>query len=517
PSYTLVLNHLRVGPRYASLVALSSTCSYLRKVLGPLLFANLSLVRENQIDVVLATPAVMQQYSDKKRYHREFIKEVLHTNITECANAELAKTSFRAGINGDPSFQCNYQTSLGINNYITYVECDNSTVQGPDLALFPRLEALKVLDTSMAEPTDVSTAPLYRQLAALRFLSINASTLVHARGLESVLPQLTRLDLGLDFDDMDPVAGLGGLRDAFKSSRLRELNLFIDRSPSVAYVEFLAFIQHIAYQCKELCSLYIRVIRKQKPMAAPRQTAKGRWSVHQGRPLGSVYVEFLSKLGHLRNVGFDLAILRMFEFSAEPSTESTKPAAELSLTIVNVALTGTRLERGPLSGLVRFIRALKVTEIRLQYGEVVDNSHLQALTMLTGLVSVVCSSETYPYYDGLQRVSLERCWSVSDDSFRRRYYYVDLDLLPQSDHQLRAKLAAATVWGRTQFNSPRYKVRESFQVVHTEHHDHRSSPHLKASDDGTNRYGSSRAFWSVETSLAELEQYGVVQRHSQLW
>ena len=104
PPYTYITNNERCNGCYRDLLSLSSTSRTMRIKVGGVLFRNISLVRQNQIDSVLSTPRSRQLYSDEKAYHREFIKEVISGNIENCSKSELARSSFKHHIIGDQNY-----------------------------------------------------------------------------------------------------------------------------------------------------------------------------------------------------------------------------------------------------------------------------------------------------------------------------------------------------------------------------------------------------------------------------
>ena len=84
PKYTYILNHIRIGSLYHDILALSSTCTYFRKRLAPILFQSSSLVRTNQVDAVLESPKSQQLFSDTKTIQQHFMKELIVNNIEQC-------------------------------------------------------------------------------------------------------------------------------------------------------------------------------------------------------------------------------------------------------------------------------------------------------------------------------------------------------------------------------------------------------------------------------------------------
>ncbi|KAK6455690.1 uncharacterized protein RJT20DRAFT_128996 [Scheffersomyces xylosifermentans] len=561
PENTYILNHIRCGHKvYSSFLALSSTCTVLRGLLGPLLFRNLSLVRENQIDTLMANPKVQQMYSDKKVYHRAFIKELMATNFDNCSKEELAKSSFKISVIGDSQYKSFYQKTLSINNFVTYLECDNLSLLNYDLDLFPHLKSLKIFDSGLVQPSNPldgdSRVSIYGNLRHLESFSIHSNTLVLVPELQTIFYQLKRLDIVIEFNELAAVDGMYRLKQYFSkpNGNLRELNLFIDNRNALEFEEMSDLMREVGNNCFALSSLNIRKIRRKS-----HSDGGSTWIINEDEFGGNNLTKVLSKMRNLQNFGIDLSILDSIMFSSNVTNlnpsyqefDAERIHDVRCLTIIEPSLNTPKLS-DKLRNVISFLaRSLNVTELRCQYGEVVEQAHIQALNLVTNLVEFL-SNPFYnvTYYHGLNKVSIEKCWSVTDDSINRDYYdnaimdTVRVVSRPLNLFYSKLKLASATVWGRTTFNSPRYRVRETFEVRYTkitlgeylqslehppaeigsryyyteEMQKLMTRPTYKNGQDGDNEYTNSRAFWSVEASLSELEQYSLKQKKaSGIW
>ena len=192
-----------VYPResYKDLLRLSSTCIHLRKLIAPLVFRSVSLIRENEIDSILQSSAYFRYFLDKKKYHRQFMKEVLNRGFEECLRSDLARQSFRV-----QTEKSQYQKHLSINNFISVVECDNSLIGIiEDGIIFPNLKTLKLLDTALSKlDYTVEKVEIWKNIQ-LDYLSINCASFPNYYPLHFCIPNLKRLDILCQISQMDPI------------------------------------------------------------------------------------------------------------------------------------------------------------------------------------------------------------------------------------------------------------------------------------------------------------------------
>ena len=591
PDYTLTLNHIRCGHKiYSDLLALSSTCSYLRIYLGPSLFKNVSLIRENQVDAIMAAPKSSELFSDKRSIHRQFVKEMVEVNFGCCSLGELARSGFRKGVFGDINYRSRFQTEIALTNFVTYLECDNWTLQNRVLAYFPNLKAIKVLDTAFpgecceervhhplspainalaVDPVQVLTeatkelereqntelAKSFRDLKYLHFLSVHANTLTFVKGLSTVVSRVKRLDLVVELAQITRQNGIGRLRHCFLGNdyELEELNLFIDCPYALIYENILCLLSEISSSCPKLAGLAIRKTRRNV------NNDEVEMYVSNEGYSGIKFVRVLSNMHNLQNLTVDLQMLGALAFPenvimlnpAYREFNSKRSHAVRCLTIIDASMTTPKLPHKLRNITAFLVQSLNINELAFLYGEVIEQAHVLALDVVTNLVEFLTTPySTVKYYQGVERVSTEKCWSVSDDTMRREYYDMSImDLLkittrPGNLYYLKLKVTSASLSGRIAFNSPRYRVRESYNVSYPmvtlrnylqslpfppadpdlrffsspEMEDLIVQPQYKSTTDECRGYGSSRAFWSLETSLSELEQYCLTpKKASQLW
>lgn len=278
PDYVFVSNLVRIGEYYKDALLLSSTCSYLRVLLGPFLFESTSLVRKNQLDAVLCNPKPLEVYSDSKRYHREYFKEILGTNFSECSKADLARDSFKIAVNGDESFQSKFQKLVSMNNFVEYLECNNASLKNHDLSYFPKLRNLKILDSGLCDTNEEIF--LLSNIPNLKYLAVTATALKHS-SVNSCVPRLKRLDLLCDFNELNPGCDIKEITASFNqvSCDLQELNVFVNLTYALTYSEVLELVQTVVKQCKELKSITFRLTRRRG--VSLEQGQLGKFSIQE--------------------------------------------------------------------------------------------------------------------------------------------------------------------------------------------------------------------------------------------
>ncbi|RLV89831.1 hypothetical protein JA1_004974 [Spathaspora sp. JA1] len=521
PDWVFILNHVRCTGYYSTLINLSSTNSFFRQKLGPVLFKNLSLIRINSMDSVLSNPKTQEFYSDKKKYQREFIKELLHTNFQSCSREDLARTSFKSHVLGDTTYKSGFELKNSINNFITYLECDNSGLRGSTPSLFPNLKGLRVLD----EASDETLIGDYH-IESLDYLAINACTLINCPQMLKLLPKLKRLDLLLDYAEITIKSGISNIINEFKKvnkSNIQELSLFLNSSFSIAYEDTISLLDVISNK-SELKVLTLRTKRR-RHIYYPRQD-QSRWSLYRTYS-GDKLLSFLKTLDHFI---IDIPILEVLSF--HPNTYGRTPSddsqtSSKTLTLVDQASTGPQFSTYSRDGAGVLLRVGQFTRLNFQYGESLEEGHLHALKLVSDFVQFMVDNcnERSKGYTGLKTLAIEKCWSVTDDSIRREYYcniMMKLNSL-EAKEVMKYKLDSASVWGRTPLNSPRYRIRDVYDVTYkelTRHFD-------RVGDIPTPKYEAvfypkidlmnNNSFWSTETSLTDFEQYSVHQIRSNIW
>lgn len=478
--HTYHLNHVRLQSSYSDLLSLSSTCTYLRRVAGPYLFQSVSFIRHNQLDVTVSNPKSLEQFSDGKKYHRLFIRELLDRNFQDCSKEYLAKSSFKVAVNGESSLRSRYKL-FSINNYITYLECDNALLKGRALELFPNLTDLKVLDNGLNDK--ISLLALDR----LGYLSINAKTwfnLDHTKPLN-----IRRLDLFMDINELDP-----NISWSVTIRPLRELNIFVNRANVVLYTAFVNLLNEICHYSKELANINLRVFKE----SFLNDTV---WKVDRN-PI-KAYINMFKQL-NLQHLGIEETILHQLRGTGD----IISAPQGLCMTIIDPTVNTPRLNRESCRTVCSLVLGLGATSLKLAYGEVLDQSHIQALNLMTDLVQYITSHQCN--YQGITQIGLEKCWSVSDDTIMIDYYVSELRA-PTA--LTMAKFSRAAPWVRTKFNSPRYRIPETFLV------NYEPFPSLKPNYKSVFAGPlTSQSFWSVEASLLEMQQYSMERSvRSSIW
>lgn len=528
PAFCFRPNHLfsNLTRSYDDLVALSSTCTSLRVFLGPVLFRYLSLIRVSEFDALLACPKSFERFSDTKKYQREYLKEVLHHNSAACGATDLAGQSFGAAVKGDARYISRYQ-SFSANNYVQIIEVDNSLLKSHDMRLFANVKAVKVLDKAYKEPQlganprEVNPSEYPKngdinqvRFANLRFLSVNISTLFGLEVLFSHIPHLHRLDLLCEFNalDADLVGRFSSSLRTLPENNLVELNLFISASAALRYKAVLDLLDTLLRGHLTICSVNIRLIRRN---TVPE--VKGLWEIYDeadiGHFSGQRLVEVLKSCPNLRSVGLDLQILRSLSFPLVPEELfPSKRHSGFCCTFIDRTVHLPTFEGGPLASMAYLISSFQADRVCFQYGETAEGSRLHALTLMRSLVAVLRSPlDQSQAYFGVNTISLEKAWSMVQENAERDEYFELLESYEATHAQddYRAILKASTT-DRYSMHVPVYRVREIFEAGST-------LVYLPGAPD-TDSCSNSQAFWSVEASLCEMEQYCLTpKQRSGLW
>lgn len=523
PKYTYILNHIRIGSLYHDILALSSTCTYFRKRLAPILFQSLSLVRTNQVDAVLESPKSQQLFSDTKTIQQHFMKELIVNNIEQCERAATTWTSFQTNTFDDKMFKSRYGKYLMMTRFVNYLECDNSFLNGEGIRLFSNLTALKVLDIG-----EGAVFMSNFELANLRYLAINAQTLIYSPQFLRIVPKLNRLDLFLDYGNLPSLVGIRSLIQQFRAfSQLTELVLLLNNPFTIAYLDTIKLLETISKNASNFAKLTIRYIRRNNESTVDQSG----WELYQGRIGGKL----LKVFKNLTDLIIDISILDIIKFDPETYSSPvlyTDHLMEKRITLVDEVVVGPNIDSTTreIAGVI--IRHCQFTHLFFQYGESIEESHLHVLKLLTDFVGWLSNGhlDQSRTYLGIRQISLEKCWSMTDDSLLRDI--IGSFIKSKSESDLSA-LQKVYPWTTTINNSPRYKDIDSYNVNYVEEAglsitDSRGyfigvsdqdadRPQFTTVDKKSGIQTINMEFWSGESSLLDFEQYSIRQRRSLLW
>ncbi|KHC78681.1 Hap43p-repressed protein [Candida albicans P78042] len=523
PKYTYILNHIRIGSLYHDILALSSTCTYFRKRLAPILFQSLSLVRTNQVDAVLESPKSQQLFSDTKTIQQHFMKELIVNNIEQCERAATTWTSFQTNTFDDKMFKSRYGKYLMMTRFVNYLECDNSFLNGEGIRLFSNLTALKVLDIG-----EGAVFMSNFELANLRYLAINAQTLIYSPQFLRIVPKLNRLDLFLDYGNLPSLVGIRPLIQQFRAfSQLTELVLLLNNPFTIAYLDTIKLLETISKNASNFAKLTIRYIRRNNESTVDQSG----WELYQGRIGGKL----LKVFKNLTDLIIDISILDLIKFDPETYSSPvlyTDHLMEKRITLVDEVVVGPNIDSTTreIAGVI--IRHCQFTHLFFQYGESIEESHLHVLKLLTDFVGWLSNGhlDQSRTYLGIRQISLEKCWSMTDDSLLRDM--IGSSIKSKSESDLSA-LQKVYPWTTTINNSPRYKDIDSYNINYVEEAglsitDSRGyfigvsdqdadRPQFTTVDKKSGIQTINMEFWSGESSLLDFEQYSIRQRRSLLW
>lgn len=523
PKYTYILNHIRIGSLYHDILALSSTCTYFRKRLAPILFQSLSLVRTNQVDAVLESPKSQQLFSDTKTIQQHFMKELIVNNIEQCERAATTWTSFQTNTFDDKMFKSRYGKYLMMTRFVNYLECDNSFLNGEGIRLFSNLTALKVLDIG-----EGAVFMSNFELANLRYLAINAQTLIYSPQFLRIVPKLNRLDLFLDYGNLPSLVGIRPLIQQFRAfSQLTELVLLLNNPFTIAYLDTIKLLETISENASNFAKLTIRYIRRNNESTVDQSG----WELYQGRIGGKL----LKIFKNLTDLIIDISILDLIKFDPETYSSPvlyTDHLMEKRITLVDEVVVGPNIDSTTreIAGVI--IRHCQFTHLFFQYGESIEESHLHVLKLLTDFVGWLSNGhlDQSRTYLGIRQISLEKCWSMTDDSLLRDI--IGSFIKSKSESDLSA-LQKVYPWTTTINNSPRYKDIDSYNINYVEEAglsitDSRGyfigvsdqdadRPQFTTVDKKSGIQTINMEFWSGESLLLDFEQYSIRQRRSLLW
>lgn len=504
--HTFSPNSVRIRQGYDDLASLSMTCVRLRNMCGPVLFPFLSLVRKSEIDAILAYPTRLDKWSDCRVYRRAYFKELLESNFRECSDAELAKKSFRTSVSGDVRFWSRYQRSFSANNHVTELEICNETLRSGELGHFPLLRNLRVLDSALLVPIDEHSLLLIQ----IALLLINFGTFLRSDAILLWVSHLERLDTVCEVNDLHPGHSFSNLKSKLSGPiRLRQFNFFVNDADVLRYAEFVDFLRFLV-QKGSIESISIRLTRKNG------HANINKWNILENN--GPAILEALRSPA-LRSVTLDYDVISKLEFPADYQPVSAEKA-ELCFTLVDYSLSVPKLLFKPREIVANTIQALGATEVVFIYGEVIDQAHLHAIGVMSNLL-VYLALDSKRNYSKITKVSMEKAWSVADDTLVRTHYEKLMDSWEtapkgaqrQSFHRDIVRVALDE---NHLFTSPRYRRRDNYIVIPQDSTAQGALVPIMLPTFAQNIPRD--AFWSVESSLRDLEHYGVREKAlSRLW
>lgn len=441
-----------------NLINLSSTCIALRKLIGPMIFSHLSLVRFNQIDVILKT------------YQSNEIKQQTNLKLLN-------------------QFEKFFRFDYSFHQFVTYLECDNSLVFKLN-SIFPNLKVLKLLD--QANYINQSSSSL--NLKNLQYLSINLCTFLNFTSFDS----LHRLDILIDFDQLR----INQLLKFPKLYNLKMMNLFLNKLYVINYQILLDWITEIT-QTNQLFSINFRLLKSR----CIGNNFSYNWKIYSSEKYQNVVghytgLKFIEIIDDIDNIGIDLSIFQELIFPLnywQKNNDSHRSSK--TLTLIEPYLGVPQLSIATKALLHEFISSSNINHLNFKFGEVIDQADLQALNLITDLImDFTCKHEN----NLIQSVQIEKCWSVTDEIIIRDHY----TLLLQNQSKHKQKLNNATTFQKLPFNSPRFRVNDIYSVDYSH-----TKPHLHLIQSNFDDY-----FWSIESSKLELEQYSMAPRKlSSIW
>lgn len=496
------------------LVSFLSTCTRLRNLCGQLIFQHISLVRTSEIDALLAYPTRMDKWSDRKGLLRKFMREILQASFRRCSREELARLSFRPSVNGDRGFWSRYQRNFSANHYVTDLEVTNELLRNGEILVFENLKSLSVLD----KPGTISPTENYGSLLPnLLCLCINLETLIGCEFLLESLPRLTGLLIICDINGLQPKESLSKLISSFgKTNNLHNFTFFVTDPDLLQYTEFLQLFQHI------LATGHIEIFNLRLTRKVGHREPLQKWEVLENPQKSGVhFVNALNSCPYLRSVMIDFDLLSNLQFPPHFHTPKEQKRQNLCFTLIDYSLSVPKLLFKPREIVANVIQSLGATEVLFIYGEVIDQSHLHAIGVMSNLLVCLASDphRVSPYF-GVQRVSMEKAWSMSDDQLVRHHYEDLIDKYEQSKKgtaqksEIGKKIARAKLTDHHLFASPRYRRREEYEVVLQDCGGGCVMPLMLPVLENAR----STIFWSYESSLRVLEHYCMREKAlSSIW
>ena len=98
------------------------------------------------------------------------------------------------------------------------------------------------------------------ELANLRYLAINAQTLIYSPQFLRIVPKLNRLDLFLDYGNLPSLVGIRPLIQQFRAfSQLTELVLLLNNPFTIAYLDTIKLLETISKMPQILPNLQLDI------------------------------------------------------------------------------------------------------------------------------------------------------------------------------------------------------------------------------------------------------------------
>ncbi|WEJ93015.1 hypothetical protein PSN45_000474 [Yamadazyma tenuis] len=380
---------------------------------------------------------------------------------------------------------------FSFNNFVTYLECDKP-VYDTFLRLFPRLQSLKFLDyPSSLTTVDIST------ISTVRSLSLNV---VHLPLFASILSSLTRLDVFVDLHDAGP-DHLVYLSQSLEMWNLTELNVFLKEPSSISYS---LVVDIISKACKcSLTKLSLREIRRCYDGAV-----YDHYDLDKAN--GDAFIAAINGCKTLEHITIDVSILNYMTFTNITPQQPIVSTGRI-LSIIERSLFVPVFLQDFKNKLSSLIKSLGVSHINLQYGDPMSQSDLAALMTLKDFVNFF--SETF-LSSQINTVSMEQVWSIANeaafrDYIHRKLYLEEPDLVSVSTALSPKSFLTLKPWHRSLVHTPNFRLYFEYSV------DYSGTFFRPAVDPNTE---ISLDFWSVESSLMELEQYARRRRQrSNIW
>ena len=415
-------------------VNLSATCRYIRLFLGPYVFQMISVVRKTQIESLLQLPKVEQKLN--------LSDEILH-----------------------------FKT---IHNFVTTLETNTMDI----IPLFPSLERLIVLANCSGDSNIAHS---------LRSLTISAGTLLKCSGLSKVVNRLNSLHMLCAFHDIDS-SGLSPLKEVFEDHNLKELNLYFGRAAHITYDTTLDLIV-LVVSSSQIQRVGLHVARRSF------QEDDRNWPCSSHLKASEKLLNSLLS-SEITSLSVDISILVQLQVP-NPTRFCTKnsPKPNFCFTLIDPSFAFHSWHLLNFHTLAQIFQLFNVKEFQWKYGEVIDESHLQALDAAVNTIARIRELNGCEI-DFLQ---LEKCWSVADDTLIRQHLKI-----PENHSN-------ATIRTRYSFNSPRYRRPESYAVVYL----NIASIHQLEQRDETE---AENRFWTLQLTLLDFQQYCLPQRkRSSIW
>lgn len=387
-----------------NLINLSATCSSLRCLIGPYIFNQVSLVRSNQIDVILKT---YQSSVDKSKDKEVYAQKILQV----------------------PQF------TYSFHQFVTCLECGNGFV--PQINnMFPNLQVLKILDE--ADTVEIG-------LKRVKYLTINFCTLLNLNHFDS----LYRLDLLIDFDQLRNK----DLAIPSKFPSLKVFNLFLNKPYVINYEIVLDWLSKVTASAN-LTTINFRLL-KSRNMGT---NISYNWKIYSCAKYGYTVghytgLKLIEIINNVQNIGLDLLILQELIFPLGYWDKISTILAK-TLTIIEPYLGTPQLSNPTKEAIYKFISSTNVTKVKFKFGEVIDQADLQALNLMADLVTYL--GQDVP----ILKLEIEKSWSVTDEIMIRDHY----NALVNDPYKNKKKLGQATTFTKLSFNSPRFRANDVYSI-----------------------------------------------------